>query len=53
MRYDDGVDSFDMYCGHTSQAVAVDGAGLAQAYGNLIRDEGLRRRSASSSNSSQ
>ncbi|MEH6434670.1 glycosyltransferase family 4 protein [Massilia sp. DD77] len=44
MRYDDGVDSFDMYCGHTSQAVAVDGAGLAQAYGKLIRDGELRRR---------
>lgn len=43
-RYEDGVDSLDMYCGHISQAVAVDGAGLAQAYGNLIRDPGLRRR---------
>lgn len=44
LRYDDGVDSFDMYCGHASQAVAVDGALLAQAYGRLICDAGLRRR---------
>jgi hypothetical protein len=42
-RYDDGVDSFDMYCGHTSQAVAVDGARLCQAYSRLICDGGLRR----------
>ena len=42
-RYDDGVDSFDMYCGHMSQAVAVDGALLAQAYGRLVCDAGLRR----------
>jgi glycosyltransferase involved in cell wall biosynthesis len=42
-RYDDGVDSYDMYCGHTSQAVALDGALLAQAYGRLIEDAGLRR----------
>lgn len=42
-RYEDGVDSFEMYCGHASQAVALDGAGLAQAYGSLIRDAELRR----------
>jgi len=42
-RYDDGVDSYDMYCGHTSQAVAVDGAQLTQAYARLIDDAGLRR----------
>jgi glycosyltransferase involved in cell wall biosynthesis len=42
-RYDDGVDSYDQYCGHTSQAVAVDGAQLAQAYERLIKDAGLRR----------
>lgn len=42
-RYDDGVDGFDMYCGHTSQAVAVDGALLAEAYGRLVRDAELRR----------
>jgi len=42
-RYDDGVDSFDTYCGHTSQAVALDGAALALAYGRLIGDAALRR----------
>ena len=42
-RYDDGVDSYDQYCGHTSQAVAVDGAQLAQACERLIKDAGLRR----------
>jgi starch synthase len=42
-RYDDGVDSHDQYCGHISQAVAVDGALLAQVYGRLIADAGLRR----------
>jgi hypothetical protein len=42
-RYDDGVDNYDQYCGHTSQAVAVDGAQLAQAYERLIQDAGLRR----------
>jgi starch synthase len=42
-RYDDGVDSFDTYCGHTSQAVALDGAALAQAYGRLIGNADLRR----------
>ncbi len=44
LRYDDGVDSFDMYCGHASQAVALDGALLAQAYGRLVCDAELRRR---------
>lgn len=44
LRHDDGVDSFDMYCGHASQAVAVDGAQLAQAYGRLVGDAQLRRR---------
>lgn len=44
LRYDDGVDSFDMYCGHASQAVAVDGALLAQAYGRLVCDPELRGR---------
>jgi len=42
-RYDDGVDSYDLYCGHTSQAVSVDGAQLAQAYARLIGDADLRR----------
>lgn len=43
-RYDDGVDSYDAYCGHTSQAVAVDGAALRQACARLAGDAALRRR---------
>ncbi len=42
-RYDDGVDSYDAYCGHTSQAVAVDGPALAQACARLAGDADLRR----------
>jgi hypothetical protein len=42
-RYDDGVDSFDAYCAHASQAVALDGVALAQAYGRLVADADLRR----------
>jgi len=42
-RYDDGVDSYEAYCGHTSQAVAVDGAALAQACARLVDNAGLRR----------
>lgn len=42
-RYDDGIDSYDQYCGHTSQAVALDGAQLTQAYERLIKNAGLRR----------
>jgi alpha-maltose-1-phosphate synthase len=42
-RYDDGVDSCAMYCGHTSQAVALDGALLAQAFERLVGDADLRR----------
>jgi glycosyltransferase involved in cell wall biosynthesis len=42
-RYDDGVDSYEAYCGHTSQAVAVDGAALALACARLVDDAGLRR----------
>jgi len=42
-RYDDGVDSYDAYCGHTSQAVALDGPALAQACARLAGDAALRR----------
>jgi glycosyltransferase involved in cell wall biosynthesis len=42
-RYDDGTDSYEAYCGHTSQAVAVDGAALAQACVRLAGDAALRR----------
>jgi alpha-maltose-1-phosphate synthase len=42
-RYDDGVDSYALYCGHTSQVVALDGALMAQAYERLVADADLRR----------
>jgi hypothetical protein len=42
-RYDDDVDSYDQYCGHMGQAVAIDGALLAEVYTRLIGDAGLRR----------
>lgn len=42
-RYDDGVDDAAHYRGHIGQAVAVDGAALAHAYGCLIRDADVRR----------
>jgi glycosyltransferase involved in cell wall biosynthesis len=42
-RYDDGVDSYDQYCGHIGQTVALDGPRLAEVYARLIRDAGLRR----------
>lgn len=42
-RYDDGVDSYDQYCGHMGHAVAADGGMLAQVYARLIGDLGLRR----------
>lgn len=42
-RYDDGVDSYDQYCGHMGQAVALDGGLLAQVCTRLIADAGLRR----------
>jgi len=42
-RYDDGIDSYDAYCGHISQAVALDGALLAQACARLAGDAHLRR----------
>jgi starch synthase len=42
-RYDDGVDSYDQYCGHTSHAVAVDGALLAQVVERLSASAELRR----------
>ena len=42
-RYDDGMDSYDQYCGHMGQTVALDGARLAEGYARLIGDAGLRR----------
>ena len=43
-RYDEGIDSFDRYSGHTGQLVAVDVELAAVAYRKLISDPGLRRR---------
>lgn len=42
-RYDLGLDSYDMYCGHTSQLVAVDVEACTQAYARLIESPALRR----------
>lgn len=42
-RYDDGIDSYDIYCGYSSQAVALDSESLTQAYGRLIGDASLRK----------
>lgn len=46
-RYDSGADSYDMYCGHASQAVAVDGERLAHACLRLVREPELRRQMGS------
>lgn len=43
-RFDLGLDSYDFYCGLTSQLVAVDVPAAARAYGALIRDAELRAR---------
>ncbi len=43
-RYDDGIDSYDAYCGHTSQLVSVDVDACTDAYVRLIKDAGLRKR---------
>ncbi|MFN7779843.1 MAG: glycosyltransferase family 4 protein [Betaproteobacteria bacterium] len=39
-----GVDSYDLYCGHSSQLVAVDVAATAAAFEKLIRAPELRAR---------
>lgn len=43
-RYAAGVDSYDMYCGHTCELVAVDTQIAAQRLRALIDDADLRRR---------
>ena len=43
-RHELGVDSYDMYCGHTGQLVAVDTAAAEAAFRRLFADAGLRRR---------
>lgn len=42
-RYTDGLDSYDIYCGHTCELVAVDTAAAEQALHRLIADPALRR----------
>ncbi|WP_092495933.1 glycosyltransferase family 4 protein [Faunimonas pinastri] len=43
-RFDIGIDNYDIYCGVTSQLVAVDVAAVTEAYRKLITDPALRRR---------
>lgn len=38
------IDTYDMYCGHSSSLVAVHGAKLAQAFSELIRSPDLRQK---------
>jgi alpha-maltose-1-phosphate synthase len=37
-----GLDTYDRYCGYTSQFVAVDVSAAADAYETLLKDSGLR-----------
>ncbi|MEZ5832183.1 MAG: glycosyltransferase family 4 protein [Dongiaceae bacterium] len=39
-----GLDSYDRYCGHASQFVAVDIGATAEAYASLIANPDLRRK---------
>jgi starch synthase len=43
-RHAAGLDTYDVYCGHTSQFVAVDPNAVARAYMALIEDPDLRHR---------
>lgn len=43
-RHAAGIDSYDLYCGFSSQFVAIDPAAVAKAYMKLIENEDLRRR---------
>jgi glycosyltransferase involved in cell wall biosynthesis len=43
-RHDSGVDTYDLYCGFTSQMIAVDIDATRNALHRLIDDEHLRRR---------
>jgi len=44
LRHAFGMDSYDMYCGHTCSLVAVDVDATAQAFAQLFADPALRRR---------
>jgi starch synthase len=41
-RYADGVDNYDIYCGHVCELVAVDVAAAASACARLADDDALR-----------
>ena len=43
-RYTAGIDSYDVYCGHSCELVAVDTAAAADALRRLIDDPARRRR---------
>jgi glycosyltransferase involved in cell wall biosynthesis len=43
-RHEDGIDSYDYYIGHASQAISVDVPRCAAAYARLASDPALRRR---------
>ncbi len=43
-RHAAGIDTYDLYCGFSSQFVAIDPNGAAKAYLKLIEDAALRRR---------
>jgi len=43
-RYEDGIDSYDRYCGNSSQVVSVDVQACADAYSALIENPDLRKR---------
>jgi glycosyltransferase involved in cell wall biosynthesis len=43
-RHDAAIDTYDLYCGFTSQMIAVDVEATRQALYRLIDDEPLRRR---------
>jgi hypothetical protein len=42
-RYDNGSDTYDAYCGYTSQFTALDPVALEDACDRLIGDAGLRK----------
>lgn len=42
-RHERGQDNYDMYCGYTSQLVAIDPVALEAACARLIHDPALRR----------
>ncbi len=44
LRYLAGIDTYDLYIGHTSQCTAVDVRAATEAYVSLINDKELRKR---------